>query len=101
QMMRLDQENRSDYSAVDKKQIERLIQAQLKDHPTVIVLSDYAKGVVETSLSGHIIREARKLGIPVLVDPKGRDYSKYLGATALTPNKRETAEAGNVDAKDE
>ena len=100
QMMRLDQENRSSYGAADKKQLEQLIQAQLKDGPTVIVLSDYAKGVVEASLTGFIIKEARKLGIPVLVDPKGRDFSKYQGATALTPNKRETAEAGNVDPKD-
>lgn len=100
QMMRLDQENRSSYSAADKKQIEQLIQAQLKDRPAVIVLSDYAKGVVEAPLTGFVIEEARKHGIPVLVDPKGRDFSKYKGATALTPNKRETAEAGNIDPKD-
>jgi D-beta-D-heptose 7-phosphate kinase/D-beta-D-heptose 1-phosphate adenosyltransferase len=37
----------------------------------------------------------------VLADPKGRDYSKYHGATALTPNKRETAEACHVDARDD
>jgi D-beta-D-heptose 7-phosphate kinase/D-beta-D-heptose 1-phosphate adenosyltransferase len=40
------------------------------------------------------------LNIPVLVDPKGRDYSKYAGATALTPNKRETADACGVSVHD-
>jgi D-beta-D-heptose 7-phosphate kinase/D-beta-D-heptose 1-phosphate adenosyltransferase len=44
-----------------------------------------------------VIKQAHQLCIPVLVDPKGADYSKYKGATALTPNKREAAEACGVD----
>ena len=100
QMMRLDQESRADYSDVDRSELKRLIDDALAQEPAVVVLSDYAKGVFESSLTRHIIDQARNLGIPVLVDPKGRDYGKYRGATALTPNKRETAEACGVNLHD-
>ena len=50
----------------------------------VVILSDYGKG----SLAGvqALISAARAAGKPVLVDPKGRDFGKYAGATAITPN---------------
>jgi D-beta-D-heptose 7-phosphate kinase/D-beta-D-heptose 1-phosphate adenosyltransferase len=98
QMMRLDQENRGSFSQTDSEQLKSLILEQLRGRPTVVVLSDYAKGVMEEPLTKTIIQEAGQLGIPVLVDPKGRDFSKYQGATALTPNKRETAEACGVNS---
>ena len=100
QMLRLDQENRAPFNAEEAAQLEALVMQQLAARPAVIILSDYAKGVLAASLCSAFINEARKLNIPVLVDPKGHDYSKYRGATALTPNKRETAEACRVDAND-
>ncbi|HYD34125.1 MAG TPA: bifunctional D-glycero-beta-D-manno-heptose-7-phosphate kinase/D-glycero-beta-D-manno-heptose 1-phosphate adenylyltransferase HldE [Methylophilaceae bacterium] len=100
QMMRLDQENRADYSSGDRTAIQQLVHAELADKPAVIVISDYAKGTIERAFTSAIIDEAKTLGIPVLVDPKGLDYSKYRGATALTPNKRETADACAVSVHD-
>ena len=100
QMLRLDQENRAPFNAEESAQLEALVMQQLAARPALIILSDYAKGVLAASLCSAFINEARKLNIPVLVDPKGHDYSKYRGATALTPNKRETAEACRVDAND-
>jgi D-glycero-beta-D-manno-heptose-7-phosphate kinase len=50
----------------------------------VVLLSDYGKGGLEHI--GVMIREARKAGKTVLVDPKGDDYSRYKGASVLTPN---------------
>jgi len=50
----------------------------------VVLLSDYGKGGLEHI--GVMIREARKAGKRVLVDPKGDDYARYQGATVLTPN---------------
>ena len=53
----------------------------------LVVLSDYAKGsLVKVST---MIEAARQLGKKVLVDPKGSDFSRYAGATMLTPNKSE------------
>lgn len=100
QMMRLDQEDRAQYSDTDMHNLLAALRHQLAEHPAVVVLSDYAKGVLTPALCQTVIAEARKHGIPVLVDPKGRDYEKYSGATALTPNKRETAEACGISMHD-
>jgi D-beta-D-heptose 7-phosphate kinase/D-beta-D-heptose 1-phosphate adenosyltransferase len=58
-----------------------------------VVLSDYAKGVLGPRVIRAVIDAARGLGKPVIVDPKGRDYAIYRGATLITPNRRELAEA--------
>jgi D-beta-D-heptose 7-phosphate kinase/D-beta-D-heptose 1-phosphate adenosyltransferase len=100
QMMRLDQEDRAQYSEADMQNLLAALRSQLAARPAIVVLSDYAKGVLTPQLCQAVIAEARKLDIPVLVDPKGRDYNKYTGATALTPNKRETADACGVRVDD-
>lgn len=100
QMVRLDQESVSPFTQQENQQLAALVNALIVDKPSVVILSDYAKGVLSPSLCSTVIDACRLLAIPVLVDPKGRDYSKYKGATALTPNKRETAEACGVNAND-
>lgn len=65
-----------------------------------IILSDYAKGTLSDNLIREIIGFCRINGIPVLVDPKGIDFSKYSGATLLTPNKSEAAVALGMDRID-
>lgn len=100
QMMRLDHESRAAYLPAEIEAITATALKHLAERPAVVILSDYAKGVLTDALCQAVITEARRLHIPVLVDPKGRDYSKYRGATALTPNRRETAEACQVAAKD-
>jgi len=67
---------------------------------SVIVLSDYAKGVLSERMCRTIIEEARRLHIPVVVDPKGRDFTRYCGATAICPNAKELAEASGESASD-
>jgi D-beta-D-heptose 7-phosphate kinase/D-beta-D-heptose 1-phosphate adenosyltransferase len=58
-----------------------------------VVLSDYAKGVLTPRVIRTVIDAARTLGKPVIVDPKGIDFSIYRGATLITPNRKELAEA--------
>ena len=58
-----------------------------------VILSDYAKGVLTPKLVRAVIERAKKLGKPVIVDPKGSDYSIYRGATVITPNRKELADA--------
>ncbi|NVK18666.1 MAG: bifunctional D-glycero-beta-D-manno-heptose-7-phosphate kinase/D-glycero-beta-D-manno-heptose 1-phosphate adenylyltransferase HldE [Methylocystaceae bacterium] len=62
----------------------------------VMVLSDYGKGVLEGDSAEHLIALAKKADIPVIVDPKGMDYSKYRGATLVTPNRKELSEASQM-----
>jgi D-beta-D-heptose 7-phosphate kinase/D-beta-D-heptose 1-phosphate adenosyltransferase len=67
---------------------------------TIVVLSDYAKGMLTGNLAGEFIREARALGKPVIVDPKGRDFSRYRHATLIKPNLKELGEATGLPVND-
>jgi len=58
-----------------------------------VVLSDYGKGALPHAVLQGTIAEARRRGVPVLVDPKGDDYTRYEGATLITPNKKEAERA--------
>jgi D-beta-D-heptose 7-phosphate kinase/D-beta-D-heptose 1-phosphate adenosyltransferase len=58
-----------------------------------VVLSDYAKGVLTPRVIRAIIEAARQAGKPLIVDPKGPDFTVYRGATLITPNRKELAEA--------
>jgi D-beta-D-heptose 7-phosphate kinase/D-beta-D-heptose 1-phosphate adenosyltransferase len=58
-----------------------------------VVLSDYAKGALTPRVIRAVIDAANENGKPVVVDPKGRDYGIYHGATLITPNRQELADA--------
>ncbi|MBU4242680.1 MAG: D-glycero-beta-D-manno-heptose-7-phosphate kinase [Desulfobacterales bacterium] len=64
-----------------------------------ILLSDYSKGVVTKRVASLAINNAKKLSIPAIVDPKGRKFSKYFGATIITPNAKEAEMASNIEIK--
>jgi D-glycero-beta-D-manno-heptose-7-phosphate kinase len=84
QLIRLDFEN-SPPGEVLASQTARFLQL-LPKHDAVL-FSDYGKGGLEHV--HHMIGHARAAGTPVLVDPKGSDYSYYVGATVITPNRDE------------
>ena len=96
QVTRVDQENAD---LLNDEQIAELLDAVRKfaNNVGAIVLSDYAKGVLIESVAREVIEVAKERGIPVIVDPKGRDYSKYRGAMLLTPNRKEAIEACKLD----
>lgn len=60
---------------------------------SVTVLSDYRKGVLSESVCRALIEGAKAVGRRVIVDPKGRDWSRYNGADVVTPNRKELHEA--------
>jgi D-beta-D-heptose 7-phosphate kinase/D-beta-D-heptose 1-phosphate adenosyltransferase len=68
-------------------------------HAHVLVLSDYAKGVLTDDVTSKVIRMAQAAGKPVIVDPKTRSLEKYSGATVLTPNRHELQLACGADCK--
>ncbi len=65
----------------------------LLPNAAIVVLSDYAKGVLSESVCRALIAEARKLGIRVLVDPKARNFARYRGASSICPNLKELSAA--------
>ncbi len=73
---------------------DQLIARAVEALPRVgaVVLSDYAKGVLTPRVIRSVIDEARRLGKPVIVDPKAHDYSVYRGATVITPNRKELSD---------
>jgi D-beta-D-heptose 7-phosphate kinase/D-beta-D-heptose 1-phosphate adenosyltransferase len=79
---------------------QRLIDAVLPHLPRadIVLLSDYAKGVLTARVIRNIIDAAKKLGKRVIVDPKSANLAIYRGATLLTPNRREFAAATRTRA---
>src|SRR5690625_3493150 len=88
QLIRVDFEEQPTSLALSS--IHQSMRSLLAQHD-VVVLSDYAKGALKEVQS--LITLARQAKIPVLVDPKGEDYSRYHGATLLTPNRLEMKQA--------
>lgn len=81
QLIRIDFED--GFDAHDLTQLQQQILPKVSGSDA-LVLSDYAKGTLASTQD--LIQAARDAGIPVVVDPKGSDFSKYSGATVLTPN---------------
>ena len=78
--------------------IDRIIDAM--SAVDTVIISDYAKGTLADDLLRVIIDKANALGKHILVDPKGKYYQKYSGATVLTPNRREAADACKLEESD-
>jgi D-beta-D-heptose 7-phosphate kinase/D-beta-D-heptose 1-phosphate adenosyltransferase len=78
-------------SAVEQKLIDAIL--PLLPRADIVLLSDYAKGVLTARVIRNVIDAARKLGKRVIVDPKSANFAIYRGATLLTPNRKEFAEA--------
>jgi len=87
QLLRIDFETQPSHEVLNAKLAD--FRAKLPD-ADVVILSDYGKGGL-THIS-EMIKLARAAGKPVLVDPKGDDYTRYAGATLLTPNRSEFRE---------
>lgn len=65
----------------------------------VVVLSDYGKGVLSGGRAAAFIAMATENGVEVIVDPKGLDFSRYRGASLVTPNRKELQNASGTDAR--
>ncbi|WP_257936566.1 D,D-heptose 1-phosphate adenosyltransferase / D,D-heptose 7-phosphate kinase [Campylobacter lari] len=97
QVLRLDDEN--DFDTKLEDEIIKEYKKIAKDYDAII-LSDYAKGVLTSKVTKALIEYANTLNLPILIDPKGSDFSKYQNATLLTPNKKEATLALGVEKID-
>ena len=91
QLLRIDRETSEEISEeISRNVLEAVEEAFTSEKsPAALVLSDYNKGVLTEGLVKGLIDLATKHAIPVLIDPKGPDFSKYAGATLITPNLKE------------
>ena len=100
QVIRYDIESDEDINKDSEEKLIDFFRSIVKNFELVI-LSDYGKGVLTSSVVQEIIEISNSIGIKVIVDPKGSDYSKYTSAYLLTPNKREASEATGINISDE
>ncbi|MCI5968847.1 D-glycero-beta-D-manno-heptose-7-phosphate kinase [Helicobacter sp.] len=102
QVVRVDREDKTQITKEAEAFILKFTEALILDsNIACVVLSDYQKGVLSVELTQRLIALAKSKGVKILADPKGRDYTKYKGATLLTPNKKEATEATSITIGDE
>ncbi|HVW86535.1 MAG TPA: PfkB family carbohydrate kinase [Bryobacteraceae bacterium] len=92
QIVRFDDEDRSALRDAAMAELRHRAGEYLES-VDVCVISDYAKGVVTDEFCRSLIDAAEARHLPVVVDPKSRQFARYRGATVITPNLREAASA--------
>ena len=98
QVVRADSEHRAALAPDVERRLLEWIEREA-GAADALVLSDYAKGVVSERVARAVVALGERSGTPVVVDPKGRDYAKYRGATVLTPNVHDAERAANVSVE--
>jgi len=98
-VLRIDRETNTGISDATLEKISRFIENKIP-HVDVVLISDYGKGLITQKLLSRLIASAQKYQKMSVVDPKGLDFSKYSGASLLTPNKKEAALASGVEIVD-
>ncbi|MBI3817363.1 MAG: D-glycero-beta-D-manno-heptose-7-phosphate kinase [Planctomycetes bacterium] len=88
QLVRVDREDRGPLPGEASEQAIRFVRANVGNYD-LLIISDYGKGVLTRELLTAAIEAAKQHSVRVLVDPKGSDFSRYRGASIVTPNRAE------------
>ncbi len=100
QILRYDRESKDPIAAQSEEALLAYVERVIEECD-IVILSDYGKGVITERVAQGVIASAKAAGKKVLVDPKGKDYSKYRGAYLLTPNRKEASEATGIAIRDD
>lgn len=95
QLLRADAEVTHDIAEDTAAKIRQAFKAALET-ADVVILSDYAKGVLSDQVLKAAIDLAVNAGVPIIADPKSTDFNRYKGVTLLTPNRKEMAAASGL-----
>jgi D-beta-D-heptose 7-phosphate kinase/D-beta-D-heptose 1-phosphate adenosyltransferase len=99
-LLRVDRESAIPLGPYIRDDLLRLAHELVTSH-NVVVICDYAKGVLTDGVAFEIIKAAREAGAQVVVEPKGGDHIRYRGADLLMPSRRELAEATGMPVASE
>ena len=99
QLIRLDREFIKPISDEVENDFMKIIGNQIANHD-IVLLSDYNKGTLSSSLLSKVFKLCKAKGITTLVDPKGVDFSKYRGVNIIKPNKKEATLATGIQIND-
>lgn len=100
QVLRVDEEVAAPIAGAISEGIIAAVETALAE-ADALILSDYAKGALTDPVIDRAIAAARARGKPIVVDPKGRDFARYRGASVLTPNRLEAAAATGIECIDD
>ena len=100
QLLRLDEETTAPIAPASAATLLQHV-AEALQSAHVVVLSDYAKGVLSDSVLADVLRQAQALGRTVIADPKRMDFAAYRGASILTPNENEVRQATHIEASED
>ena len=100
QVVRLDHENTAPIGEAETKRALDGIE-KVFGEADVVIVSDYAKGFLTENLLTRLITKCRADHKKILIDPKGKDYTKYKNSTLLTPNRKEATDACGLEESDE
>lgn len=98
QVVRVDRESEQPVGERTRAELEALVLDALP-RTDAVVISDYDKGVIGPELLRAILPRARRAGVPVVVDPKPRNFLHYEPATVVTPNQREAASLAGAEIR--
>lgn len=101
QMLRLDFEETGDLFPDEIISLRAWLENLLDEGLDGVIVSDYAKGVCSDDFCQWVIAQGKAYGIPVLIDPKGADWTKYRGCDFITPNLKEMCEAAGCQRENE
>jgi len=99
-VLRIDRETDQEISGAHVNKLAQFVRDRIHDFD-VLLLSDYGKGLLSKTLLRKLIDVARENKKITIVDPKGLNFKKYAGATAITPNKREASLAAGIEIADD
>ncbi len=88
QIVRIDQESRAEASGEARKRLFDALNKAL-EKADACILSDYAKGTISADLAVALVQSAKTRGVPIIADPKRRDFTVYRGVSVVTPNHAE------------
>ncbi|RLC04415.1 MAG: D-glycero-beta-D-manno-heptose-7-phosphate kinase [Deltaproteobacteria bacterium] len=100
QVLRIDKEIKKNINADTLEKLGKIIESKISN-ASLVIISDYDKGLVTRELVQKIVTLAEKYNILTLADPKSLNFSKYERVSILTPNKKEASLAANMDIKTE
>ncbi len=99
-VLRIDRETKQEISQDHVAMLVQFVKERIHSF-NVVLLSDYGKGLFTETLLQQVIDTAKQNNKTVVVDPKGLNFKKYAGATAITPNKREASLAAGIEIVDD
>ncbi len=100
QLLRADAESNHDIASATLERLLTAFRDALPDSD-IVILSDYAKGVLNGRHASAFLKLAAEAGKPVLVDPKGRNFERYRGAALVKPNLKELSEATGMNVRND